>query len=228
MDLDISVQRLRLLKASHLSQRYALEDKIIKDFPQKIAALEQRIEGFTRDIAHLEAATKPNVDGFSPMEIEGITHTDKKAAGSALLAACKAMTSPDAVPLGQYRGFAMELSFDAFSREYKLALRHELSHYVSLGSDLYGNITRIDNALEALPERKHDCERQLDTVRRQLESAKIEITKPFPQEAELSAKSARLDELNIQLNLDKHENEIVDGEPDAPQEEKEADRGLER
>lgn len=228
MDLDISVQRLRLLKASHLSQRYALEDKIIKDFPLKIAALEQRIEGFARDIAHLEANTKPNADGFSPMEIEGVTHTDKKAAGSAILAACKAMTSPDAVPLGQYRGFAMELSFDAFSREYKLALRHELSHYVPLGSDLYGNITRIDNALEALPERKHDCERQLDTVRRQLESAKEEITKPFPQEAEPSAKSARLDDLNILLNLDKPENEIVDGEPDTPQEEKEADRGLER
>lgn len=228
MDLDISVQRLRLLKASHLSQRYALEDKIIKDFPQKIASLEQRIEGFARDVAHLETNTKPNADGFSPMEIESITHTDKKAAGSALLATCKAMTSPDAVPLGQYRGFAMELSFDAFSREYKLALRHKLSHYVSLGSDLHGNITRIDNALEALPERKHDCERQLDTVRRQLESAKEEITKPFPQEAELSAKSARLDELNILLNLDKPENEIVDGEPDAPREEKELDKGLER
>ena len=132
MDLDISVQRLKLLKASHLSQKYALEDKIIKDFPQKIVALEQRIEGFKLDLAHLESHTQPNEDGFSPMEVEGTLYTDKKAAGSALLAACKAMTSPEAVQIGRYRGFTMELFFDVLSREYKLSLKNNLSHFVSL------------------------------------------------------------------------------------------------
>ena len=212
MDLDISVQRLKLLKASHLSQKYALEDKIIKDFPQKIVALEQRIEGFKLDLAHLESNTQPNEDGFSPMEVEGALYTDKKAAGSALLAACKAMTSPDTVQIGQYRGFTMELFFDVLSREYKLSLKNYLSHFVSLGSDLYGNITRIDNVLDGMPDRMKDCELQLETVRSQLASARVEVEKPFPQEEELKTKSARLDELNILLNLDKSENEIVDGE----------------
>jgi len=212
MDLDISVQRLKLLKASHLSQKYALEDKIIKDFPQKIVALEQRIEGFKLDLNHLGASTQPNEDGFLPMEVEGAFYTDKKAAGSALLATCKAMTSPDAVQIGQYRGFTMELFFDVLSREYKLSLKNNLSHFVSLGSDLYGNITRIDNVLDGMPDRMKDCELQLETVRSQLARAKVEVEKPFPQEEELKTKSARLDELNILLNLDKSENEIVDGE----------------
>ena len=195
-----------------MSQKYALEDKIIKDFPQKIVALEQRIEGFKLDLAHLESHTQPNEDGFSPMEVEGALYTDKKAAGSALLAACKAMTSPDTVQIGQYRGFTMELFFDVLSREYKLSLKNNLSHFVSLGSDLYGNITRIDNVLDGMPDRMKDCELQLETVRSQLASAKVEVEKPFPQEEELKTKSARLDELNILLNLDKSENEIVDGE----------------
>ena len=147
MDLDLDVQRLKLLKANHLSQRYALEDQIIKEFPQQIAIHEQLIAGYTADIDRRKENTHPNEDGFSPMEVEGVVYTDKKAAGSAILAACQAMTSPDPVPLGQYRGFAMELSFDSFTRTFKVTLQNELRHTTELGTDLYGNILRLDNLL---------------------------------------------------------------------------------
>ena len=212
MDLDIAVQRLKLLKASHLSQRYALEDQIIKEFPQKIAAYEQRIEGYTADIEHLQKHTTPNEDGFSPMEIEGVLYTDKKAAGSAILAACHAMTSPDAIPLGKYRGFSMELFFDSFGRQYKITLKNQLHHTVALGTDIYGNILRLDNLLEGMSEQLITCREQLENTHVQLANAKVEVEHPFPQEEELRTKSARLDELNILLNMDKPENEIVDGE----------------
>ena len=213
MDLDIDVQRLKLLKANHLSQRYALEDQIIKYLPQKIVSLEQRIEGYTADINRLKENTHPNEDGFSPMEVEGTVYTDKKAAGSAILAACKAMTSPDPVPLGQYRGFAMELSFESFSKEFRITLKGTLTHTTGLGTDIFGNILRLDNLLGGMEERLIACREQLENVNVQLANAKQEVEKPFPQEDELKIKSARLDELNILLNMDKRESEIVDGEP---------------
>ena len=213
MDLDIDVQRLKLLKANHLSQRYALEDQIIKILPQKIASFEQRIEGYTADINRLQENTHPNEDGFSSMEVEGTVYTDKKAAGSAILAACHAMTSPDPVPLGQYRGFAMELSFESFSKEYRITLKGALTHTTGLGTDVFGNILRLDNLLGGMEERLIACREQLENVNVQLENAKQEVEKPFPQEDELKTKSARLDELNILLNMDKRESEIMDGEP---------------
>lgn len=212
MDLDIAVQRLKLLKASHLSQRYALEDQIIKEFPQKIAAYEQRIEGYMADIDHLQAHTTPNEDGFSPMEVESVLYTDKKAAGSAILEACHAMTSPDAIPLGTYRGFTMELFFDSFGRQYKITLKNKLHHTVALGTDIFGNILRLDNLLEGMGEQLIACREQLENTRVQLANAKVEVERPFPQEEELRTKSARLDELNILLNMDKRDNEIVDDE----------------
>ena len=214
MDLDIDVQRLKLLKANHLSQRYALEDQIIKVFPQKIAALEQRIEGFAADMNRLKESTHPNEDGFSPMEVEGVVYTDKKAAGSAILAACKAMTSPDPVPLGQYRGFAMELSFESFTKEFRITLKGALHHTTGLGTDIFGNILRLDNLLGGMGERMISCREQLENTNVQLANAKQEVEKPFPQEDELKTKSARLDELNILLNMDKKESEIVEGERD--------------
>ena len=214
MDLDIDVQRLKLLKASHLSQRYALEDQIIRELPQKMASFEQRIEGYTADMNRLKEHTHPNEDGFSPMEVEGTVYTEKKAAGSAILAACKAMTSPDPVPLGQYRGFAMELSFESFSKEFRITLKGELSHVTSLGTDIYGNIVRLDNVLGSMEERLIACREQLENTKVQLANAQMEVEKPFPQEDELKTKSARLDELNILLNMDKRENEIVDGDRD--------------
>ena len=212
MDLDIDVSRLKLLKANHLSQRYSLEDQILKEFPQKIKSLEQRIEGYQADIDQRKRNTEPNEDGFSPMIMPGGTVREKKAAGDAILGLCKSMTSPDPIPIGQYRGFDMELSFDTFSREYKITLIHQLRHTVTLGTDIFGNIQRLDNTLSAFEERMAACAEQLENTRVQLENAKAEVQKPFPQEEELAAKTARLNELNALLNLDKTENEIVDGE----------------
>ena len=212
MDLDIDVSRLKLLKANHLSQRYSLEDQILKEFPQKIKSLEQRIEGYQADIDQRKRNTEPNEDGFSPMFMPGGTVREKKAAGDAILGLCKTMTSPDPIPIGQYRGFDMELSFDTFSREYKITLIHQLRHTVTLGTDIFGNIQRLDNTLGTFEERMAACTEQLENTRVQLENAKAEVQKPFPQEEDLAAKTARLNELNALLNLDKTENEIVDGE----------------
>ena len=212
MDLDIDVSRLKLLKANHLSQRYALEDQIIKEFPQKIKSLAQRIEGYKADMAQLVQNTLPNEDGFSPMIMAGGTVMDKKAAGEAIIGLCKSMTNPDPIHIGEYRGFDMELFFDSFSREYKITLKHELRHTVTLGTDIFGNIQRLDNALNSFQEKLTACEAQLENTKVQLENAKLEVQKPFPQEEELKTKTARLNELNAMLNLDKRENEIVDGE----------------
>lgn len=212
MDLDIDVQRHRLLKANHLSQRYALEDQIIKTLPQQIAKYEQSIEGYLSDMDRLKENTHPNEDGFSPMEVEGTVYTEKKAAGSAILAACQAMTSPGSVPLGQYRGFAMDLSFESMFQQFKVTVKGALCYTITLGTDVFGNILRLDNLLESMEERINTCREQLENTRMQLENAKLEVDKPFPQEDELKRKSARLDELNILLNMDKRESEIVDGD----------------
>ena len=212
MDLDIDVQRLKLLKSNHLSQKYALEDAILRDFPQKIADYTHRIEGYKTDVPHLAANTHPNKDGFSPMEIKGTVYTDKKEAGTALLDACKAMTSSDAGPLGQYRGFSMWLSYDSLFREFKVTLKNSLRHTVSLGMDVFGNIQRLDNLLDGMEKQLQACEAQLENTKAQLANAKEDVEKPFPQKEELNTKSARLDELNILLNLDQRENEIVEEE----------------
>ena len=161
------------------------------------------------------------------MEVEGTAYIEKKAAGSALLAAAHNMTSPDAIPIGTYRGFAMILSFDTFAKEYRLNLKGQLSHTVPLGADLFGNIQRIDNMLAGLESDLQQCEAQLDNAQVQLTNAKTAVDKPFPQEDELKTKLARLDELNTLLNLDKRENEIVDSEPDEG-EPKEKKREMER
>ncbi|MBM6977391.1 helicase-related protein, partial [Intestinimonas butyriciproducens] len=217
MDLDIDVQRLRLLKSSYLSQKYALEDKIAKYLPQEIRQYEQRIEGYGTDAAYLVAHTCPDADGFSPMTIEGKTYATKKAAGSAILEACHAMTSPDPIPLGEYRGFAMVLCFDPISREYKVTLSHKMSYTVSLGGDLHGNITRMDNALAGIEAQQAASAELLANAKAQLATAQEQVSRPFPQEEELKTKSARLDELNIALNLDKRDDENLDDAEEMPQ-----------
>ena len=217
MDLDIDVQRLRLLKSSYLSQKYALEDKIAKYLPQEIRQYEQRIEGYGTDAAYLVAHTCPDADGFSPITIEGKTYTTKKAAGSAILEACHAMTSPDPIPLGEYRGFAMVLCFDPISREYKVTLSHKMSYTVSLGGDLHGNITRMDNALAGIEAQQTASAELLANAKAQLAAAQEQVSRPFPQEEELRTKSARLDELNIALNLDKRDDENLDDAEEMPQ-----------
>ena len=210
MDLDIDVSRLKLLKANYLSQKYVLEDAIVKKYPQQITARELRMEGYAADMKRLAENTHPNADGFSPMLVEGVTHSEKKAAGSAILAACAAMTSPEPIPLGSYRGFEMELYFESFCKEYRLNLKGSLTHTVTLGGDLYGNITRIDNALDGIEQKIAVCRTQLEDTQRQLANAKEQVTKPFPQEEELKSKSARLDELNVLLNLDEKDECIDD------------------
>jgi hypothetical protein len=174
--------------------------------------LEQRIEGFKADMDRLKENTQPNEDGFSPMVIEGQTYTEKKATGSAILEACHNMASPDAIPLGQYRGFDLELFFETFSKEYRLTMKGALSHTVSLGTDIFGNIQRMDNMLGSFEDLMHNAEAQLQNVRVQLENAKHDVDLPFPQEEELKTKMARLDELNITLNMDRPENEILDSD----------------
>ena len=212
MDLDIVVQKMKLLKANHLSQKYALEDQIIKSFPQEIKYLEQRIDGLEKDKICLTENTKPNDDGFSPMVINGNEYTEKKEAGTQLLLFCKAMTSPQQVEVGNYRGFTTYIEYDSLNREFVMTLKNEIQHKVTLGSDIFGNIQRIDNVLDSIPEKITKAQEQFENVKVQFENAKQEVNKPFPQEQELIEKTLRLNELNILLNLDKKENEIVDND----------------
>ena len=216
MDLDIDVQRLRLLKANFLSQKYALEDKIAKYLPQEIRQHEQSIAGYEADMAHLAENTCPDADGFSPMVIENKGYTTKKAAGSAILEACQAMTSPDPIPLGAYRGFGMVMRFDSISREYRVTLSNKMSYTVSLGTDLYGNIARLDNALAGIKAQRDAAREELENAKQQFATAQEQVNRPFPQEDELHTKSARLDELNIALNLDKRDNEDMDDGEELP------------
>ena len=219
MDLDIQVQKLRLLKSNFLSERYALEDKIIKFYPQEIARRTDTIAGLKSDIERAKQHPKPLDDSFIGMTVKGVFYSEKADAGNAILDACQAMTSPNPVPLGEYRGFQTELSFDTFAKEYKVKLKGELGYSVSLGTDTFGNITRLDNALEGLPKRLEINEQELENVKTQFETAKVDVEKPFNQEEELKTKTARLNELNALLNVDKRENEIVGGEPDEGDEE---------
>ena len=217
MDLDIEVSKLKLLKANHLSQKYALEDAISKGFPKQIAEMQARIAGYGADIATVKENTHPNGDDFSPLTLAGVTHADKKEAGAALLTMCQTMISPEATQIGSYRGLTLELAFDTFAREYRLTMIGQLRHTVTLGTDVFGNLQRMDNALEGLPIKEQACREQLSNLQTQLETAKAEVQKPFPREAELNTKTARLEELNTLLNLDHKEPEIVDAEPDEDQ-----------
>ncbi len=217
MDLDIEVSKLKLLKANHLSQKYALEDAISKGFPKQIAETQARIAGYGADIATVKENTHPNEDGFSPLTLAGVTYADKKEAGAALLTMCQTMLSPEATQIGSYRGLTLELAFDTFAREYRLTMIGQLRHTVTLGTDVFGNLQRMDNALEGLPIKEQTCREQLSDLQTQLETAKAEVQKPFPRETELNTKTARLEELNTLLNLDHKEPEIVDTEPDEDQ-----------
>ena len=217
MDLDIEVSKLKLLKANHLSQKYALEDAISKGFPKQIAETQARITGYGADIATVKGNTHPNADGFSPLTLAGVTYADRKEAGAALLTMCQTMLSPEATQIGSYRGLTLELAFDTFAREYRLTMIGQLRHTVTLGTDVFGNLQRMDNALEGLPIKEQTCREQLSNLQTQLETAKAEVQKPFPRETELNTKTARLEELNTLLNLDHKEPEIVDAEPDEDQ-----------
>ena len=227
MDLDIQVQKLKLLKSNFLSEKYALEDKVIKYYPQRITALENRIEGLKQDVETAKQHPKPTDDRFVGMEVKGVFYSEKAEAGKAIIEACKKMSSPDPIPLGKYRGFDTELLFNSTERTYEVKLKGATSRNVTLGDDAYGNITRLDNGIEKFAESLTFAENELENTQNQFEIAKNEVQKPFAQEEELKAKLSRLDELNILLNMDKTENEIVGGEPDES-EKPQKSRGQER
>lgn len=219
MDLDIQVSKLKLLKANHLSQRYALEDRLLKLLPQQIKSTEERIAGYEQDAALYMRSKATEQEGaeeskFPGMVIKDFTYTERMAAGVALLEACKGMTSPDPQAAGSYLGFSLWLYFDSFHKEYKITLRGALGHTVTLGADTGGNMTRINNALSDLPAKLEHAREQLATLRQQMVTAKEQIEAPFEKEQELQSKSARLAELNALLNMDKRENEGVDSVPD--------------
>lgn len=201
MDLDVDVARLRLMKANHQSQQYRLEDNILRHFPAQIEENKGFLSGFEADMKTLEAHPHPK-DGFAGMEVKGDLLTDKDNAGAALLEAFKDAKGLESVPIGSYRGFAMSLTVENFGKDFVLTLKGRMSHRVELGKDARGNLVRIDNALAQMPERLQTVQGRLENVQAQLATAKAELGKPFPQEAELKEKSARLAELNAELNID--------------------------
>lgn len=221
MDLDIQVSKLQLLKQSFLSQRYEMEDKVTKYFPSEIRQEEQRIVEYEADIAQVKAHMPPDRETFPPMQVKGETYHEKKEAGQAIIAACKAMTSPEPVPLGAYRGLSMELSYNTFSKEFVIALKGKRTHRVALGTDIYGNITRLDNEIEKFSDNLSRSQERLETLKAQLETAKVEAVKAFPQEQELAEKTERLGELNALLDVGKSDKVMMDEEPDEMEPEQE-------
>ena len=201
MDLDVDVARLRLMKANHQSQQYRLEDNILRHFPAQIEENKGFLSGFEADMKTLEAHPHPK-DGFAGMEVKGDFLTDKDNAGAAILEAFKDAKGLEPVPIGSYRGFAMSLTVENFGKDFVLTLKGRMSHRVELGKDARGNLVRIDNALAQMPERYKTVQGRFENVQAQLATAKAELGKPFPQEAELKEKSARLAELNAELNID--------------------------
>jgi hypothetical protein len=202
MTLDVEVSRLKLLKSEHQSRQYDLEDALLQGFPKRMEAAKGHIEGFKADMAKLEVNTHRTEEGISPMTIGGRTYTDRGDAGAALLEACKEIKSSEAVKLGSYRGFDMYISFDKHNAEFTCSMKGHMTHTAALGEDSSGNITRINNAFDKIPQRLASSEAQLQTLHEQVENAKIELTKPFAFEAEFAEKSARLAELDAMLNME--------------------------
>ena len=225
MDLEIDVSRLKLLRANNQSQKYDLEDKLLKHYPKEVRLTEERIAGYRADI-DLYAANQS--EEFPGMTLCGAHYAEKKDAGTALIEICKAMTSPEQREVGSYRGFTLLLDFDGMAKAFRLTAKGALSHTVTLGTDVHGNIQRLDNLLDGLTTRKEACEHVLSELHKQIENAKAEIEKPFAQEEEYRAKSARLAELDALLNMDKKENLALDAEPEQEEEAIRERSGFER
>ena len=225
MDLDVAVTKLKVSKANHTSQQYNLEDSVRKHFPERITKTEQRITGLEHDLAHMKA--QPVIpEGISPMTVMNMTYTDKEDAGKALLLACKSVKAKESIDIGSYKGFDMSLSYDSFTQEFHLDLQREMTYTVTLGTSETGNILRIDNALDSIEKRLENSREQLATLNEQLETAKSELGKPFPQEDELREKLARLAELNAILEIDGNgvENADIAAEKKAAVNDKVSDR----
>ena len=226
MDLDIQVSRLQLLKQSFLNQKYEMEDKVAKYFPEKIRQQELLIRQYEEDIQKVKAHTPTDREAFPVMQIGDHVYTEKKEAGQAIIEACKAMKSPEPVPLGTYRGLSMELSYSSVSQEFVIALHGKGTYKVPLGTDIYGNITRLDNKMNELPDNLTRSREQLETAKSQLETAKAEAQKEFPQEKELAEKVARLGELNVLLDMDKKDRVVMEEEPETEEIEPEREKAV--
>ena len=216
MDLDMNVAKLKLMKANHQSQQFRLEDNLLKYFPEEIERNKGFIKGLEADMKTLEAHPHPK-NGFAGMMMRGNLLTDKDVAGTAILEACKEVKGLNPIEIGSYRGFTMSLSVEGFGQDFILTLKGQMTHRVTLGKDVRGNLIRIDNTLADMPKRLQNVHSQLDNLHSQMEAAKAEIGKPFPQEAELAQKSARLAELNTLLDIDGHthvQQEIEDTDKD--------------
>ena len=212
-NLDMEVGKLNMLKASYLSQKYALEDMVLKKYPEAIARLTERIAGYEQDVQLAAAHPKPQ-DGFVGITILDQPYADKEAAGKAILDVCTKMTGSDAVFLGQYRGFSLVLSYDGPSNEYRMTMKGTLSHTAVLGADVFGNLTRMDNVIDGLSGKLEAVRAELADTQVQLENARTELAAPFAREAELAEKAARLKELNILLNMDQKDKSLIDDVPD--------------
>lgn len=208
-ELDTQVAKLKLLKQNYLSEKYELEDKVIKYYPNEIKRLENRIEDMKEDIEVFNNNNTPD-NSFEKMNIKGTDFTERKEAGEKIIEICKSMTNPEPLEIGEYKGFKIILSFDTMDRKFYASMKNNLSYKTELGSDPSGNITRIDNVLNGIETRLSSVENNLEDTKKNYESAKKEIEKPFPQEEELKTKSKRLDELNIKLNLNNKDKEIID------------------
>ena len=211
MDLDIQVARLRLLKQNFLSEKYALQDRIVKYFPAEIKRYEERITGLKEDFSFLKEQETVS-DTFSGMTISGKTYAEKLDAGEALICCCKEMKSPESIEIGSYRGFAMSISFDTFSKEYEVELKHRMRHRTPLGTDARGNITRLDNLLSGIEKKKNEACEEYENLLKQYENAKVEVEKSFEYENELVEKERRLEKLDAMLNMDKAVPEIIEEE----------------
>lgn len=201
MDLDVDVARLRLMKADHQSQQYRLEDQLLKVFPRQLEQDAQLLEGFAQDRETLAAHPEPEAE-FCGLTIRGSLIEEKEAAGKAILAACKEAAQGNPVEFGAYRGLTMSIQFDSFANKFRLTLRGAVSHIMEVGSDARGNITRLTNLIQTLPDRMAKVQARLDATKQQMTAAKAELGKPFPQEEELKTKSARLAKLDAELNMD--------------------------
>lgn len=216
-NLDMEVAKLNMLKASYLNQMYALEELVLRKYPEQIAGLTERIAGYEKDVA-LAAAHPKAKEGFCGMVIEGKQYEEKEDAGKAIIDVCTRMTGSDAVLLGSYRGFSMVLAYDSHSNEYRITLKGTLSHTVTLGADVFGNITRLDNALENLAGSLQAEQGSLEETKGQLKNARTELQMPFAREEELAEKTKRLKELNILLNMDQKDKTLIDSAPDEGEE----------
>lgn len=226
-ELDTQVAKLKLLKQNYLSEKYELEDKVIKYYPNEIKRLENRIEDMKEDIEVFNNNNTPD-NSFEKMNIKGTIFTERKEAGEKIIEICKSMTNPEPLEIGDYKGFKIILSFDTMDRKFYASMKNNLSYKTELGSDPSGNITRIDNVLNGIETRLSSIENNLEDTKKNYESAKKEIEKPFPQEEELKTKSKRLDELNIKLNLNNKDKEIIDDGNDISDDSQECKKEYER